>query len=118
MVQRESSFGAVARQSKGTEIVEGMAFKLWELDGGTREYWDADTRGRKEYRHRALLMARFLQSQRLVIQVDKCTLCDGSGIVLNIWDNTEDCPRCGNRPARYVPVESLIGKEENRTERG
>ena len=52
------------------EIREGIAFKLYELDSGTREYWDVSPKDRKEYRYRAKLMTEHLHSEGVVIKVE------------------------------------------------
>ena len=60
--------------TKQEEIREGIAFKLFELDGGTKEYWDTDAKERKEYRHRALLLVKHLHSQGAVLKVEDQTI--------------------------------------------
>lgn len=36
-----------------------------------------------------------------------CSFCDFTGIVLNQWDNTEDCPVCHNEPRRKTTITDL-----------
>ena len=55
---------------KQEEILEGIALKLYEFDGGTMGHWASLPRDRKEYRYRAKLMAEHLDSQDLVVMVD------------------------------------------------
>lgn len=52
------------------EIQEGIALKLYEIDGGTQGYWETSPKDRKEYRHRAKLMAEYLDSAGLVLKVE------------------------------------------------
>ncbi len=95
--------------------IHGIAFKLYELDGGTQEYWDTSPKDRKEYLCRAKLMAEYLHSQGVVIKVDR-ELPEK----LFYWDTDKSTISFLKPPwldevverAGYVAVEPIMGESK------
>ncbi len=66
--KRRSLLEVQALEFAKDELLEGIALKLYEFDGGTQEYLDTSPKDRKEYLYRAKLMADYLARRQ-------CPLC-------------------------------------------
>ena len=94
-------------------IVEEIALKLWEFDGGTQQYWDADPKGRKEYRYRGKLMAEYLHSKGVVIKMGRKPDVDEEMFRLITKEITKRVPDLylDDKSAYYI-LEPLIGTRD------
>ena len=108
MEERRRILNEQAINYVGNELIDGIAFVLFQFDGGTWEHWETDFKAQKEYCYRARLMASFLHSHGLVIKVegelpDTYTSELGEYGAVILGDGTY---------LEVVPVEPLIGGKD------